>query len=627
MKELLLEFLDKILNEAPVPKIADQGNGTVVKTRGGSGLRAKNMKGDVEYFENNEQLAAEKWAKGTQRSREEQPEPQQKKKAVVKKPTSKPTTTKRGKQLKIEPTKTNRKSLELKFGKTKLDVGGLLSAVEGKVSTEGDKGAGTVKSTGGEAATVLGLERLRQLRAKDKNSTPEEFVRKNTLEITTLLSELRGLPKSVLDADWADSAKKQIIATFLQFEKEYGGMDVIAWDNASGRNSLSLGKKVEEDRSDLYIRSKDGLVVGVSLKKDGNVFLANQGMKKVLSSIAEFAPDEKTKRKLLSIAENHDTITQTAYAELLKTTKSKQSTLRKTLTRLTRDDIPDVDSAKYNEFFDARGRLKKNAVELLVSGGVGTATRGATKGQYSELERNLFLRTMSAAAPTNPFITNGLRKIRAADQITTATILKLISDDSSVNTAMSEYLINALDIKQILSTDRPFGNTPVDRFFVVYGQANITDDGNENPMVVTPDIIEKLLEIPKDTPPEELNELLSKKFIVDVDDAKSVGFLRLRVVNKTPPPPYFYPTISTLSVRSRGLLTSPTMELGQHSGWTFALLNGTPDPSKWTEKQRRTHAIDTVEFLSRQLKDPALTKIQKSNIKEEIEQYKSLSGE
>jgi len=74
MNELLKEFFVSILNEADRPvSIAKQSNGTVVNARGNR-LRAKNMKGKIDYYENNERKEAQIWARGTEPPRQAEPE-------------------------------------------------------------------------------------------------------------------------------------------------------------------------------------------------------------------------------------------------------------------------------------------------------------------------------------------------------------------------------------------------------------------------------------------------------------------------------------------------------------------------------------------------------------------------
>jgi hypothetical protein len=141
-------------------------------------------------------------------------------------------------------------------------------------------------------------------------------------------------------------------------------------------------------------------------------------------------------------------------------------------------------------------------------------------------------------------------------------------------------------------------------------------------MSVTRDTILSTLDLPTNITDEELKKAVKEKFVVDADDGARVGFLRLRIKNQTPPPNYFYPSISTLGIRARGLGAAPTMELAQHSGWTYTLLNKSPNPENWPPHHRYAQAEDSMLFLMRQAKNPLLTDQQKAEIEKDIEFYK-----
>jgi hypothetical protein len=81
MNELLKEFFVSILVEV---SIAKQSNGTVVNARGNR-LRAKNMKGKIDYYENNERKEAQIWARGTEPPRQAEPETEPTRKGTAKK--------------------------------------------------------------------------------------------------------------------------------------------------------------------------------------------------------------------------------------------------------------------------------------------------------------------------------------------------------------------------------------------------------------------------------------------------------------------------------------------------------------------------------------------------------------
>ena len=618
MKELLLEFLADLLGEAKDSPAAKQAKAAKLKSipntrglwspTGKKPATASTKDGKFTLITPEKPAVAKKVASKTTA------EPQV--------PTAKITKPRapRIKRTKIEKIPSDRNSVVSSFGDTSLDVDGLMKAVEGVVSdVKGEKGAGTTASTAGEAATTLSLEKLRSLRTAQSDTSTEDFLKQNMPEVVKLLSELRGVKGSALTEDWAESARKQVMAMFKTIEETYNvKISEIAWDNANGRTAFGLGPKPKTDRSDLYVKGSDGQIIGISLKKDGNIFLANQGLRTVLDSIAEKAPDEETANKITSISESHKQTFEKELNTLLSTSKSKSRELSLKLKKLNRADIDDV-PVKYDEFFDKNGNLTKETIAVLLSGGVGTGR----KQKYTENERKLFLKVMAAISDDTPAVKTLLENMRAADRKATQSLLELVRTDEGVNETMTDYLIDSLDLVQLVTPDRPFGaDYPVDKFFIAYGESNLQEDGQEFPMSVTRDTILSTLDLPKDITDEQLKIAVKEKFVVDADGDSKVGFLRLRIKNQTPPPNYFYPSISTLAIRARGLGTPPTMELAQHSGWTYTLLNKSPNPKTWPPHQRYAQAEDSMLFLSRQLRNTLLTAEQKMEIANDIEFYK-----
>jgi hypothetical protein len=617
MKELLTEFLADLLGEADSPA-AKQAKAAKLKS-------IPNSRGLWSPTGKKPATASTKDGKFTLITPEK---PAAAKKAVSKTtaepqvPAAKVTKPRapRIKRTKIEKIPSDRNSVVSSFGDTSLDVDGLMKAVEGVVSdVKGEKGAGTAASTAGEAATTLSLEKLRSLRTAQSDSSTEDFLKQNMPEVVKLLSELRGVKGSALTEDWAESARKQVMAMFKTIEETYNvKISEIAWDNANGRKALGLGPKPKTDRSDLYVKGSDGQIIGISLKKDGNIFLANQGLRTVLDSIAEKAPDEETANKITSISESHKQTFEKELNTLLSTSKSKSRELSLKLKKLNRADIDDV-PVKYDEFFDKNGNLTKETISVLLSGGVGTGR----KQKYTENERKLFLKVMAAISDDTPEVKTSLENMRAADRKATQSLLELVRTDEGVNETMTDYLIDSLDLVQLVTPERPFGaDYPVDKFFIAYGESNLQEDGQEFPMSVTRDTILSTLDLPKNITDEQLKIAVKEKFVVDADGDSKVGFLRLRIKNQAPPPNYFYPSISTLAIRARGLGTPPTMELAQHSGWTYTLLNKSPNPNEWPPHQRYAQAEDSMLFLARQLRNPLLTKKQTTEILKDIEFYK-----
>lgn len=625
MKKLLIEFLANILEARPRKKSSNEPHDLPVDKGAPSGKGYSS--GGKWYKDAAHSVYLGRVDGETGKWVDARREPETK---PAKKPAEKPAEPKRPRKprstrAKIEKTASDRQSVVSSLGDTKLDINGLMKAIEGVETQEtGEKGAGTAASTAGEAATTLGLERLRVLREQNRTVPTNEFLKNNIDSVVKLLSELRGVPGSVLSEDWAEAARKQVMAIFTTVEEKYNvKLSEIAWDNKAGRTSLGLGAKPKSDRSDLYVKTDNDRVIGISLKKDGNIFLANQGLKKVLKSIAEKAPDAATAKKIMDVVTVHKETSEAEFSGLLKMIGSSEKKFTPLFTSLTRDEIGDVGSEKYSSFFDGKtGKLTPDALAMLSTGNLGTAKRGKS---INTLHRKLFLKTIAAVSDKSPELKSYLENMRAADRKATQALLELVKTDNGVNQTMTDYLIDSLDLVQLVTLNRPFGEKyPVDKFFIAYGEANLQEDGQEFPMSVTRDTILSTLGLPKDITDEQLKVAIKDKFVVDADEGSRVGFLRLRIKNDNPPPNYFYPSISTLGIRARGLGVAPVMELSQHSGWTYTLLNKTPNPEGWPPHHRYAQAEDSIFFLKRQIKNDLLTEEQKAEIQKDIDFYENL---
>ena len=535
--------------------------------------------------------------------------------------TSSTGTTPRKKKEKIEPVSTTTDGVISSFGETSLDTSGLLKAVQGIPSEEkGEKGAGSIDSTAGEAAATLGIERLRTLRQQNPDMSTDEFLRMADGELTKLMSELRGVPDSALNSEWAVAARNQALAVFHTVETRFGTkISEMGWDNAVGRRALGLPPKKEaDDRSDVYIRTQDGRIIGVSLKKDGKVILANDGLKKALDKIAAKAPPA-VKQRIVDISKKHTETVDKGFNQLTRDVAKNKTSVTKRLGELTRDDIPDVDSEKYNKYFDETGKLKPEVIAQMTSG---------NPGKRTGITGVLFIKTMTSISETEPSVKNGLTMMRAADGEASQSLLSMVGEDEGVRTVVTDFLINGLDLPQLVTQEKPFGQEAgVDGFFVAYGSANVQEDGSRNPMVVTRKTILDTLGLPEDTTDEQFKEAVSRALVIDSEESGKVGFIRLKARNNNPPPPNFYPSIAELGVRAKGLGRAATLAMEQGSGWTYALLNGTPDPSKWPVHQRKAHAEDSIQFLYRQLRTGVHTEEQRANIEQEIAEFKRIKGE
>ena len=483
---------------------------------------------------------------------------------------------------------------------------GILDAIVG-VTEKGSAGAGTPESRAAEASVVLVSNNLLQGRKSFKGDM-DSYLRKNNDAIDNMITQLVSLNGSKLTTDWTQSVKAQIVATLSQTEKQYGRINSLVWDNAEGRSDMGLPKgKDMNDRSDLYIRTTSGTVIGVSLKKSGNIFLANQGYAKIIGTIETFTDDPKAKSKIQSLKKLHKQAADKAFVVLAKFLKSNGNAVQTALSKFNRTGIKSLSSPKYDLYFNPNGTPTKKFLTRVISG-----------EKLASNEFKALLKSLEGVKNENPSIKTVMDSLRDVDKVATREFLNTIESDRAVREATTRYLLDALDIPQMLSENPTEG---VSKVVTVYGEGNVDDNGDPIPMYVNDISLRETFGISKNASQEDALNELRTRFIIDPESDKRVGMIRLRITNKTPPPNYYYPTIATLALRARGLSTAAAFELYQHESWTYTLANKSPNPVDWTPQQRKKQALSTIKFLQAQLKNRSITKQEKMEIQKDIDFY------
>lgn len=486
---------------------------------------------------------------------------------------------------------------------------GIYDAIVGIIE-KGSAGAGTPESRAAEASVVLVSNNLLQGRKSFKGDM-DAYLRNNDALIDKMISQLSSMKGSKLTQDWKQSVKAQIVVTLSQTEKQYGRIDSLVWDNAEGRANMGLPKgKDMNDRSDLYIRTTSGTVVGVSLKKSGNIFLANQGYAKIIGTIETFTEDPKAKSKIQSLKKLHKQAADKAFVVLAKFLKSNGNKVQKALSKFNRMGIKSLSSPKYDLYFTPSGTPTKKFLTNVISG-----------EKLASNEFKALLKSLEGVKNDNPSIKTMMDSLRDVDTVATREFLNTIESDRAVREATTRYLLDALDIPQMLSDNPTKG---VSKVVTVYGEGNVDDNGDPIPMYVNDVSLRETFGISENASQEDALNELRTRFIIDPESDKRVGMIRLRITNKTPPPNYYYPTIATLALRARGLSTAAAFELYQHESWTYTLANKSPNPVDWTPSQRKKQALSTIKFLQAQLKNRSITKQEKMEIQKDIDFYSTI---
>ena len=129
-----------------------------------------------------------------------------------------------------------------------------------------DVGLGTPESRAGEAMVHKGLRLLKE--KKSIEEIEEEF--------TKLVNSDDHILNSKEGKKWVAST----IAALRKIDEQIGidNIEDIVWDTDQGRKAIGVNPKLKTS-ADMFVRTRDGKNIGISLKKDGKVFLNNGGWK------------------------------------------------------------------------------------------------------------------------------------------------------------------------------------------------------------------------------------------------------------------------------------------------------------------------------------------------------------
>jgi hypothetical protein len=170
------------------------------------------------------------------------------------------------------------------FQGKKLDIRGVRQELSRKKNQRSGVAKGTLASTAGEAATVNALLQTKEILDKEHYNSVEEYNQAaedyigNTLAQQYMNIAKNGVGQIFFDKTWAKAA----IAQAKGAMRSVGGLsnvEAIGWDTPEGHKIVGLQTEYNSKyKADMFFKMKNGRIVGISLKKDGNVFLTSAGL-------------------------------------------------------------------------------------------------------------------------------------------------------------------------------------------------------------------------------------------------------------------------------------------------------------------------------------------------------------
>ena len=417
-------------------------------------------------------------------------------------------------------------------------------------------GLGTDTSRAGEAAVHTGIRMLQDGKSID--------------EIRNELMDIANDKDTFLDKKWVGAT----ISTLNAIQEKIGveNIDDVSWDTPEGREAIGVDTKLETS-SDMFVRTKDGRNVGISLKQDGSVFLNNGGWAKqsklLLDKLKEQMPDEEHAE--LEEAMSIQNYNQDRAERFIKSASKYKA---KEILELA-NSLSDVERKK-EKISDKYMDILRSPEELL---------ERINNKKMSGDDMKAFHRLLKIKDK------EGEQHIRESDNFLTQKAFSVLNSSDSAKKGMNKHVLKSMHVLDTLGLNKKLKDGGVDDFITMYGippdgavldEKNLTDlFGSEFGDV----LLERIDEVRNGSKePKDLEEFMADKIEINYDS----GEILFKHENEMKYPLFY------MSGRSRGIGSAPVMELGQTSFMALALKVGSFDTDKWTPEQ--------ISKLSKELK-------------------------
>ena len=490
-------------------------------------------------------------------------------------------------------------------------------------------GAGTPESRAGEVGTH---KALRMLAGKPPPAATEEEVE---AELMKSAGKGKALTKSWVKAGIAAS---KAVVDDIGLEN----IDEITWDTPSGRELINA--EGHGTSSDMFVTTKDGKRIGISLKKDGKVFLANKGYTQEQAKLEQGLKDAGVSAEGIKKF-NQETSPERYNQELVKSSIEVADSISKddkTLSELETMLNPKskADKEKLTKMFDQNNYagvekyvkqfgdppISKDDIKTFLAK---TSSQGGTGNHIKTLGK----------VTKNLSNKDHYRKLKSQDSEATKRLLDQM-EEPGVRDGMKENIIHGMHAESILGID---DNPNLDQFMTVYGiEPNGAQMNEETLSGLIPELggdkglMESISENFRAAKSPEEKEKVRKKIMdsfkkhIEVDMKEGASEGTINIVHQGPPVSKF-PIFQT-RMRSRPIGAAPVLEINQTSFMANSLSKdddgkqlGT-DIDRWPPKKQTKYFDDELKRLKSELKT-AEDDLEKEEIQRDIDLYQKKKSE
>lgn len=413
-----------------------------------------------------------------------------------------------------------------------------------------DVGLGTATSRAGEAMVHKGVQLLKEGKSLE--------------EIEASFNEIVNSPGHILNNKTGKKWVGACIGSLKRIDSEIGidNIQNVAWDTDQGREAIGVDPKVNTS-SDMFIQKNDGTNVGISLKKDGAVFLISGGWERQARIILDNLQDKMPEEEFLEL---EYAMSKEAYVTDLG------QRLEHALETVTPDVIAnsveklkaDLAQNGENRFFKGSGL--QSYIETLEDP---QALHDAiASGNATSLQTKTFIKIIQYDHPEVN------KELRGVDHALNKRMYDSIQKSPTALSGMKQFVIRSMHLREALDINPTTKEGGVDNFMTVYG---IPPDGavlNEKTIVdlFGPEFDNTLSKVKSgEADASELDQIIEDKIEFDFENRRIVF---KHENNKR------YP-LFTMGGRAKGLGGSPAMEIAQTPLMAYALKAGTFDSTKW----------------------------------------------
>lgn len=447
---------------------------------------------------------------------------------------------------------------------TQLNMTKAKAAEQSKLKEKKNVGAGTAESRAGEAMVHKGLRLLKE--GKSFEEIEAEFKQ--------LVSQKDHILNSKEGKRWVGSS----IAAIKKINEVIGidNIETVAWDTDAGRLSIGIDPDLDTS-SDMFLRTKDGKNIGISLKKDGNIFLNNGGWetqsKLLLKSLKGTMSEDVHKR--LSDAMSIDTYKKDLEERYIKTLETiTPDVLKKSFERLKQNpkDQKDFSGSSRDRYFE----ILENPDLLIKKIRLKTANVDEKKS-YAKL-----LQT---------YHKDEYKYLRESDNELTNRAFKVLNESEEAKVGMNKHIIRSMHITETLGLNERLKDGGVDGFITTYGIEPHGSVLNEETLITLlgskfkQKLDESINEVRSGkTPYTELEDFIVNSIEIDYESGQ---ILFKHESNKK------YP-LFVMRGRTRGIGTAPVMELKQTPFMAHALKMGTFNTDEWDDASLKKFETDIL---------------------------------